>query len=573
MRILLLTHSFNSLAQRMYVELAAAGHEVSVELDVNDAVSEEAVALARPELVIAPFLKRAIPASIWRRVPCWIVHPGVRGDRGPSSLDWAILEGVSEWGVTILQANAEMDAGDVWAEARFPMRRATKSSLYRFEVTEAAVDAVFEALDNMARPGFRPSPAEAAGAIGRPRPYMTQTVRRIDWVRDDTDTVLRKIRCSDGAPGVADEVAGRPVYLYNAHAERARGGRPGEVIGRRDGAILRATRDGAVWIGHVKEAGPRPALKLPAAHVLRDVLAGVPEIEPAGDAAPAWREIVYREEGAVGFLEFDFLNGAMSTERCERLRVAYERAKNRPTRVIVLLGGADFWSNGMDLNAIEASAAPAEESWRNINAIDDLAREILLTERQLTIAAMRGNAGAGGVFLALAADEVYAAGGVVLNPHYKNMGNLYGSEYWTYTLPRRVKRGDPRAVMNHRLPISACEAMAVGLVDAVIEGDGADFLEEVRLRARALAADGSFNARIDAKRARRARDEAEKPLARYREEELAQMRRNFYGFDPSYHVARSYFVRHTPPSWTPRHLAIHRAGRALRGVPAVDAPV
>jgi hypothetical protein len=30
------------------------------------------------------------------------------------------------------------------------------------------------------------------------------------------------------------------------------------------------------------------------------------------------------------------------------------------------------------------------------------------------------------------------ARGVMLNPHYKNMGNLYGSEYWTYLLPRRV---------------------------------------------------------------------------------------------------------------------------------------
>ena len=32
------------------------------------------------------------------------------------------------------------------------------------------------------------------------------------------------------------------------------------------------------------------------------------------------------------------------------------------------------------------------------------------------------------------------------------------------------------------------------------------------------------------------------PLAAYRDEELARMRRNFYGFDPSYHVARHHFV-------------------------------
>jgi putative two-component system protein, hydrogenase maturation factor HypX/HoxX len=43
-----------------------------------------------------------------------------------------------------------------------------------------------------------------------------------------------------------------------------------------------------------------------------------------------------------------------------------------------------------------------------------------------------------------------------------------------------------------------------------------------------------------------------------RAEELDRMRRNVYGFDPSYHVARHHFVHHKPHAWTPRHLALHR---------------
>ena len=67
MRILFLDHAFNSLTQRLYSELAQDGHEISVEFDINDRVTEEAVALWQPELIVAPFLKRRIPESVWRR--------------------------------------------------------------------------------------------------------------------------------------------------------------------------------------------------------------------------------------------------------------------------------------------------------------------------------------------------------------------------------------------------------------------------------------------------------------------------------------------------------------------------
>jgi putative two-component system hydrogenase maturation factor HypX/HoxX len=59
MRLLLLTHAFNSLAQRLWVELAAAGHALSLELDIADSVTEEAVALWQPDVVIA----RALPQA------------------------------------------------------------------------------------------------------------------------------------------------------------------------------------------------------------------------------------------------------------------------------------------------------------------------------------------------------------------------------------------------------------------------------------------------------------------------------------------------------------------------------
>ena len=165
MRLLLLTHGFNGLTQRLYLALRAAGHELSIEFDIADSVTEEAVALWQPELLIAPYLKRRIPESVWSRLPCLVVHPGPPGDRGPSALDWALLRGECAGGVTVLQANAEYDAGPIWAWRPVAWRAdASKSSVYRREVTQAAVDAVFDALARYLPGAAGPQPAPALPA-------------------------------------------------------------------------------------------------------------------------------------------------------------------------------------------------------------------------------------------------------------------------------------------------------------------------------------------------------------------------------------------------------------------------
>lgn len=578
LRILLLCHSFNSLSQRLYAELCARGHQLSVELDIADSVTEEAVVLARPNLVLAPFLKRRIPASVWQRVPCFVVHPGPPGDQGPSALDWAVRDRERAWGVTVLQADGEFDAGPVWAQAAFDMRPATKGSLYRREVTRAALQATLEAVERFAA-GEREAPP-AALASPKWRPAMRQSDRAIHWSRDDTATVMARLRCADGQPGVLDALWGQACYLGDAHAasvaaiaefaDRA----PGELLAVRDGALLRRTVDGGVWIGQARLADPpgtapgQGRFKQAAAELFATEAAALPQ-RPAPLMRPAdeWAELRYTEHGPerarVGCLSFDFCNGAMGTERCERLRAALLEIRQRPTQVLLLMGGEGFFSNGIDLNRIEAAAhrtgdSAADESWRNIQAMDDVALAVLETTDRLTVSVMRGNAGAGGVFLALAADQVWAHEGVVLNPHYKNMGNLYGSEYWTYLLPRRLGEAGARELMAGRLPLRAADAQRIGLIDACDEGPREGY--ETRVIERALALAGSYNhcEQVAAKQARRAADEAHCPLARYREQELARMHRNFYGFDPSYHVARHHFVHKLPHAWTPRHLAVHR---------------
>ena len=564
MRILLISSAYNSMAQRVHVELADRGHAVSVDLALSVEAMREAVRRFDPDLVIAPMLTTAIPADIWSARPCFIIHPGPRGDRGPSSLDWAIMDGAERWGVTVLQANAEMDAGDIWASAEFKVRGCSKSSLYRTEVADAALDALLLAVARFEGGTYRPEPLDysRAGVTGRLRGPCRQEHRRIDWSSEPTSSVLAKLRAADSRPGVLDLIDGTAYFLYGGYQEDHLRGGPGTILARRGGAICRATTDGAVWIPQLRRRpapGGPATFKVPATLALGEAAAAVPEagaplVVPPGRRT--YQEISYRESDGIGYLEFSFPGGAMSTDQCRQLLAAYRHAQARPVRVIVL-SGADIFANGIHLNVIEAADNPAEESWRNINAIDDLVETILTTTDRLTVAALAGSAAAGGLMLALAADEVWCRTGAVLNPHYRLMG-LHGSEYWTYTLPRRVGAQRAAELTQACLPVSPASAVRCGLVDRVIASDSAGYRQQVTALAAKLARSPDYQSRLAAKARRLAEIATTQPLASYRQAELAVMSRNFHGPDEPYPQLRRAFVYKQKPTQTPLHLASHR---------------
>jgi putative two-component system hydrogenase maturation factor HypX/HoxX len=555
LRILFVTSAHNSLSQRAYIALTEMGHDVAVQVVDTPAIIEASVEAHKPDLVVCPMLKQFIPESVWRNYTCLVVHPGPHGDRGPSSLDWAIELGMDEWGVTVLEAVEEADAGDIWDTRKFRMRPVGKSSIYRHEVRRAAVEMLVFAVHNFARGDFKPTALnyDDPQVTGRLRPLIKQADREVDWRCDSTAAVVRTIRAAEGHPGVLDTIAGAEYYMFNVYPERGLRGRPGDIIATRNGAICRATVDGAVWVTHLKpNDGPAP-YKLPATRALE--IGGhtpdAPEI-PVALHAPippghTYREISYEEKGGVGYLNFDFYNGAMSTEQCRRLREAYQYARSRrTTKVIVLAGGSDFFSNGIHLNVIEAAADQGEESWYNLHAIDDVVREIVETDSHITISALSGDAAAGGVPFAVAADHVVAREDIVLNPYYQHMGGLYGSEYWTYLLPRRVGTEVTAELTSAPFnPIGTRRAAEIGLIDAAFGDSSASFRAQVQGLAERLARHPDLAHWLEQKRASRARDEQAKPLSTYRTEELAKSHECFFGENRGYHEARRRFVYKT----------------------------
>ncbi len=511
----------------------------------------------QPDIIIAPYLTRFIPAAIYDSIPTFIVHPGILGDKGPHALDHALLEKKSDWGVCIIKANGEFDGGDIYVQEHFSMRFVKKSALYRKEVNSAASKAVRTLLKQ-----FQQDTLRAEKQLSTPmHAVLQQSDRAIDWLKDSTQEIIRKVHAADSHPGLLDILLGEEVYLFGVHKEHfLQKGRLyenylkaslKEIFAKRDGAICLKTSDGAVWISHLKKEG---YFKLPATYTLKERLRGVREeripLISEGKAS-GFHEISLKIIGEVAYLYFDFLNGAFSAEQSIRLKYAIESMKER-CKVLVLMGGKEFFSNGIHLNILEDSKKPGEDGWSNINAMNDMVRALLLSDEFLTVAAIRGGAGAGGLFFGLACDYVLVREGVVLNPHYKTLG-LSGSEFHTYTLPKRIGREQAEKILDEALPLVTKEAVAIGMIDKVLPEYSEHFEKELHHFCHALCEDeDSWYEQLDAKRDRLEEDAT--LIEQLHQQELNRMHPEFWDSQSSFHQLRHDFVYKQCPTQTPQRL-------------------
>lgn len=638
MKILFICTAHNSLSQRLHLTLSAS-HQVTVEYALSEASMLDAVALAKPDLVICPFLTTFVPKQIYDNFLTLIIHPGPPGDAGPSSIDWLILgddgsaedpmqqlkqldedtgsPGRTHWGVTVLQAIEKFDAGPVWAFQQFPVNidqpGLTKSSLYRGEVTQAAVTATLAAIQRIetatltgptTRQNLQSKPEYAklsvadgmpfGGGITHARPLLKASLGSFDIARHTARYISRRIRGGDSQPGVLSRIFGPNLYLYGGlvddtldHVEPTRLGSTGTgILAIRDNAICVATADKeSIWITHIRQPKLKndSALwpKVPAVSGLAqldaldaDFITSLRQEDPVGFShavgetyQEVWVQFEDDERGnKTAYLCFDHYNGAMSTEQCskmiEAMNYILEKANlDGSIRALVLMGGS-YFSNGIALNVIEAAADPAQESWRNINRIDDVVQYLLHefpSRNILTVAAIRDNAAAGGVALATACDFVIAGANVTLNPAYRAIG-LYGSEYHTLSYYGRCGEANAKKLLNAMLPMSPLQAREIGLVDFVFPDTGAALEDHIRTHMSFILNDG-----VARKGPWKRNVDLSKPsLALARANELAEMSKDFWSpRSVRYHTRRFDFVRKSKATSTPLRFATHRRGKAL----------
>jgi len=201
-----------------------------------------------PDLAVVAAYGRILPADILATPArgCINVHASLLPKyRGAAPIQWAVLNGEVETGVTIMRMNERMDEGDILLQRATPIGAEETSGALLQRLAEIGADALSEALAALAAGALVATPQDHAGATAAPMIRKQQGV--IDWTLPAV-AIARAVRAFQPWPSAHTSLGGRLLKLQRARAlEQVSGAAPGSVIGA-DATIRVATGAGVLAI-------------------------------------------------------------------------------------------------------------------------------------------------------------------------------------------------------------------------------------------------------------------------------------------------------------------------------------
>ena len=179
------------------------------------------------------------------------VHPSLLPAlRGPAPVEWAVIQGLTETGVTIMQLDAGMDTGPILHQIPDHIDPDITGGDLSEHLAELGAQALVETLAVLEQGKLNPVPQDHSRATLAPK--LTREIARIDWSKDAAGNA-RLIRGLDPRPGAWTQLDDVELKLYSARVAAGQGA-PGELL-TADGRLLVASGSGAVEVFEVQPAG------------------------------------------------------------------------------------------------------------------------------------------------------------------------------------------------------------------------------------------------------------------------------------------------------------------------------
>ena len=226
---------------------------------MRDQEAYEAMVSLKADLGVLAFVTDIIPPRVFNapRLGSICYHPSILPRyRGSSAINWAVINGEAQTGLTIFWVDQGIDTGDILLQKTVEVGPAeTTGEVYFNKLYPQGVAAVLEAVALIVKGQAPRIPQDHSK--GTYDPPCDERVPGLDWSKAGHQ-VFNFIRGCDPQPGATTTFRGEKVKFYNAaFLGLTHNGGAGEILEVTDKGLKVAVNGGALLIGRfrTKELG------------------------------------------------------------------------------------------------------------------------------------------------------------------------------------------------------------------------------------------------------------------------------------------------------------------------------
>jgi methionyl-tRNA formyltransferase len=185
--------------------------------------------------------------------------------RGAAPVQWAVIRGERETGITIMQLDAGMDTGPMLTRRAIPIADDDTSGTLAPRLALLGAEMMIEALDKLQAGELPPTPQDDSAATMAP--MLDKTTGKIDWTKSarEVSCLVRGVDPWPGAYTVVPAAAGEDVLKAWKPVIVEGRGVPGTVLGADRTGLVVACGEGAIALAELQLPGKK---RLPAAALL-----------------------------------------------------------------------------------------------------------------------------------------------------------------------------------------------------------------------------------------------------------------------------------------------------------------
>ena len=173
--------------------------------------------------------------------------------RGPSSINWPIIQGAAKTGLSIFWPDNGLDTGPILMQKEVDiLENDTLGTVYFDKLFPLGVEAMIASVD-LVRDGKAPKIVQDDSQATY-ESWCRKADVEIDWTRPAAE-VHNLIRGADPAPGAWTTIGGTAVQLFESRRIEGSGGAPGEIVAAGEGGLVISAGDGHVSVGRARPDG------------------------------------------------------------------------------------------------------------------------------------------------------------------------------------------------------------------------------------------------------------------------------------------------------------------------------